>query len=168
MPNESTTLRFTFTSVDKSILGAVLEQANAVPQDVIDGLVPEAKEFFENALENAQTVYDDANANQEEVNKAWSDLLDAMHLLEFEAGDKEILLPLINIAEQLKDMLDQFKPGTTEGFEEALNAAKDVYAEENPLKADVDEAYDNLQAAIEKLEFRADMSELQSLSLIHI
>ena len=40
MPNEGTTLRFTFTSVDKSILGAVLEQANAVPQDVIDGLVP--------------------------------------------------------------------------------------------------------------------------------
>ena len=50
MPNEGTTLRFTFTSVDKSILGAVLEQANAVPQDVIDGLVPQAKEFFENAL----------------------------------------------------------------------------------------------------------------------
>ena len=163
MPNASTTLRFTFTSVDKSILGAVLEQANAVPQDVIDSLVPSAKEFFENALENAQTVYDDANANQEEVNKAWSDLLDAMHLLEFEAGDKEILLPLINIAEQLAERLDEFKPGPTEGFEEALNAAKDVYAEENPLKADVDEAYDNLQAAIEKLDFRADMSALQSL-----
>ena len=163
MPGESTTLRFTFTSVDKSILGAVLEQANAVPQDVIDGLVPQAKEFFENALENAQTVYDNANATQEEVNEAWSDLLDAMHLLEFEAGDKEVLLPLINIAEQLAERLDEFKPGTTEGFEEALNAAKDVYAEENPLKADVDEAYDNLQAAIEKLEFRADMSELQSL-----
>ena len=117
MPNEGTTLRFTFTSVDKSILGAVLEQANAVPQDVIDGLVPQAKEFFENALENAQTVYDDANANQEEINKAWSDLLDAMHLLEFEAGDKEILLPLINLAEQLAERLDEFKPGTTEGFE---------------------------------------------------
>ena len=162
MPNEGTTLRFTFTSVDKSILGAVLEQANAVPQDVIDGLVPEAKEFFENALENAQTVYDNANATQEEVNEAWSDLLDAMHLLEFEAGDKETLLPLINIAEQLKDMLDQFKPGTTEGFEEALDAAKDVYAEEDALKADVDEAYDNLQAAIDKLEMRADMSILQN------
>ena len=152
MPNEGTTLRFTFTSVDKSILGAVLEQANAVPQEVIDGLVPQAKEFFENALENAQTVYGNANATQEEVNEAWSDLLDAMHLLEFEAGDKEVLLPLINIAEQLAERLDEFKPGTTEGFEEALNAAKDVYAEENPLKADVDEAYDNLQAAIEKLE----------------
>ena len=163
MPNEGTTLRFTFTSVDKSILGAVLEQANAVPQDVIDGLVPEAKEIFTNALTNAQTVYGNVNATQEEVNEAWSDLLDAMHLLEFEAGDKEVLLPLINIAEQLAERLDEFKPGSTEGFEEALNAAKDVYAEENPLKADVDEAYDNLQAAIEKLEFRADMSELQSL-----
>ena len=162
MPNEGTTLRFTFTSVDKSILGAVLEQANAVPQDVIDGLVPEAKEIFENALAKAQEVYNDANATEAEVKEAWSDLLDAMHLLEFEAGDKETLLPLINIAEQLKDMLDQFKPGTTEGFEEALNAAKDVYAEENPLKADVDEAYDNLQAAIDKLEMRADMSILQN------
>ena len=146
-----------------------------MPQDVIDSLVPSAKEFFENALAKAQEVYEDAAATEEEVKAAWSDLLDAMHLLEFEAGDKETLLPLINIAEQLKDMLDQFKPGTTEGFEKALNAAKDVYAEKNPLKADVDEAYDNLQAAIEKLEFRADMSELQSLvdeantlSLIHI
>ena len=163
MPGEGTTLRFTFTSVDKSILGIVLEEANAVPQDVIDSLVPSAKEFFENALAKAQEVYDDAAATEAEVKEAWSDLLDAMHLLEFEAGDKETLLPLINIAEQLKDMLDQFKPGTTEGFEEALDAAKDVYAEENPLKADVDEAYDNLQAAIEKLEMCADMSELQSL-----
>ncbi|WP_195451344.1 NPCBM/NEW2 domain-containing protein [Anaeromassilibacillus sp. 1001302B_160321_C8] len=163
MPGESTTLRFTFTSVDKSILGIVLEEANAVPQDVIDSLVPSAKEFFENALAKAQEVYEDAAATEEEVKEAWSDLLDAMHLLEFEAGDKETLLPLINIAEQLAERLDEFKPGTTEGFEEALNAAKDVYAEENPLKADVDEAYDNLQAAIEKLEFRADMSELQSL-----
>ena len=162
MPGESTTLRFTFTSVDKSILGIVLEEANAVPQDVIDSLVPSAKEFFENALAKAQEVYEDAAATEEEVKEAWSDLLDAMHLLEFEAGDKETLLPLINIAEQLKEMLDQFKPGTTEGFEEALDAAKDVYAEEDALKADVDEAYDNLQAAIDKLEMRADMSILQN------
>ena len=162
MPGESTTLCFTFTSVDKSILGIVLEEANAVPQDVIDSLVPSAKEFFENALAKAQEVYEDAAATEEEVKEAWSDLLDAMHLLEFEAGDKETLLPLINIAEQLKDMLDQFKPGTTEGFEEALDAAKDVYAEEDALKADVDEAYDNLQAAIDKLEMRADMSILQN------
>ncbi|WP_195560798.1 InlB B-repeat-containing protein, partial [Anaeromassilibacillus sp. D41t1_190614_C2] len=105
MPGESTTLCFTFTSVDKSILGIVLEEANAVPQDVIDSLVPSAKEFFENALAKAQEVYDDADATEEEVKEAWSDLLDAMHLLEFEAGDKETLLPLINIAEQLKDML---------------------------------------------------------------
>ena len=162
MPGESTTLCFTFTSVDKSILGIVLEEANAVPQDVIDSLVPSAKEFFENALAKAQEVYEDAAATEAEVKEAWSDLLDAMHLLEFEAGDKETLLPLINIAEQLKDMLDQFKPGTTEGFEEALDAAKDVYAEEDALKADVDEAYDNLQAAIDKLEMRADMSILQN------
>ena len=100
-------------------------------RDVIDSLVPSAKEFFENALAKAQEVYEDAAATEEEVKEAWSDLLDAMHLLEFEAGDKETLLPLINIAEQLKDMLDQFKPGTTEGFEEALDAAKDVYAEED-------------------------------------
>ena len=124
--------------------------------------MPSAKEFFENALAKAQEVYEDAAATEEEVKEAWSDLLDAMHLLEFEAGDKETLLPLINIAEQLKDMLDQFKPGTTEGFEEALDAAKDVYAEEDALKADVDEAYDNLQAAIDKLEMRADMSILQN------
>lgn len=163
MPNESTSLRFIFAKVNKSILEVVLEQANAVPQNVIDRLVPEVKEFFTKARTDAQTVYDNVGATQEEVNKAWSDLLDAMHLLEFEAGDQEILLPLINIAEQLAERLDEFKPSTTAGFEEALEAAKEVYGEENPLKVDVDEAYGNLQAAIEKLENRADTSELQGL-----
>ena len=63
--------------------------------------------------------------------EAWSDLLDAMHLLEFEAGDKETLLPLINIAEQLKEHAGSSSSrAATEGFEEALDAAKDVYAEE--------------------------------------
>ena len=47
MPGESTTLRFTFTSVDKSILGIVLEEANAVPQDVIDKTIAKYLEAYE-------------------------------------------------------------------------------------------------------------------------
>ena len=43
------------------------------------------------------------------------------------------------------------------------NEAKDVYAEENPLKAEVDKAYENLQKAIENLKYRADLSVLQTV-----
>ncbi|WP_085531065.1 beta-L-arabinofuranosidase domain-containing protein, partial [Anaeromassilibacillus sp. Marseille-P3371] len=158
MPNESASLRFTFTKVDKDILKIVLDEANNVTQEDIDRLVPEVRELFVNARTNAQEVYDDPAATQEEVNQAWDELLEAMHLLEFEEGDKEVLLPLIEIAEQLAEKLDAFKPSSTEGFEEALNEAKDVYAEENPLKAEVDKAYENLQKAIENLKYRADLS----------
>ena len=163
MPNESASLRFTFTKVDKDILKIVLDEANKVTQEDIDRLVPEVREIFVNARTNAQEVYDDPAATQEEVNKAWDELLKAMHLLEFEEGDKEVLLPLIEIAEQLAEKLDAFKPSSTEGFEEALNEAKDVYAEENPLKAEVDKAYENLQKAIENLKYRADLSALQTV-----
>ena len=163
MPNESASLRFTFTKVDKDILKIVLDEANNVTQEDIDRLVPEVRELFVNARTNAQEVYDDPAATQEEVNKAWSELLEAMHLLEFEEGDKEVLLPLIEIAEQLAEKLDAFKPSSTEGFEEALSEAKDVYAEENPLKAEVDKAYENLQKAIENLKYRADLSALQTV-----
>ena len=163
MPNESASLRFTFTKVNKDILKIVLDEANNVTQEDIDRLVPEVRELFVNARTNAQDAYDDPAATQEEVNKAWSELLEAMHLLEFEEGDKEVLLPLIEIAEQLAEKLDAFKPSSTEGFEEALNEAKDVYAGEHPLKAEVDEAYENLQKAIEKLEYRADLSALQTV-----
>lgn len=163
MPNESASLRFTFTNVNKGILKIVLDEANDISQETIDNLVPEVKERFENARGNAQTIYDDPAASQDKVDKAWRELLNAMHLLEFVEGDKEVLLPLIEVAEQLTERLDAFKPGTTEGFEEALDTAKDVYAEEHPLKADVDKAYEGLQKAIEKLAFRADMTVLQSV-----
>ena len=77
MPNESASLRFTFTKVDKDILKIVLDEANKVTQEDIDRLVPEVREIFVNARTNAQEVYDDPTATQEEVNKAWDELLKA-------------------------------------------------------------------------------------------
>ena len=105
----------------------VLDEANKVTQEDIDRLVPEVRELFVNARTNAQEVYDDPTATQEEVNKAWGELLEAMHLLEFEEGDKEVLLPLIEIAEQLAEKLDVFKPSSTEGL--------DVYKRKALLKS---------------------------------
>ena len=58
MPNESASLRFTFTKVDKDILKIVLDEANKVTQEDIDRLVPEVREIFVNARTNAQEVYD--------------------------------------------------------------------------------------------------------------
>ncbi|MBS6234527.1 MAG: NPCBM/NEW2 domain-containing protein, partial [Clostridiales bacterium] len=49
MPNESASLRFTFTKVDKDILKIVLDEANNVTQEDIDRLVPEVRELFVNA-----------------------------------------------------------------------------------------------------------------------
>ena len=126
MPDEKTTLRFTFTNVDKSILKTVLDQANAVPQEVVDNLISNVKKQFIAVRENAQTVYDNDKATQEEVQQAWNALLDAMHLLEFQGGDKEVLAPIIASAEEILENAENFTPSSVEDLRDALDAAKEV------------------------------------------
>ena len=162
MPNENTSLRFAFTNVNKGILEVVLNEALAVPQETIDKLVPSVKKQFTDALNNAQTVYDDEAATQKEVDKAWNDLMDAMHLLAFEGGNKEVLGPAINTAEELLKNAENFTPDSAKALEEALEAAKEVYGQDEPLKVDVDKAFDDLQKAIDGIVVRADFSLLQN------
>ncbi|WP_050698427.1 alpha-L-fucosidase [Anaeromassilibacillus senegalensis] len=161
MPNESAILRFTFSRVDKSILEAVLEVANEVTDEELNELIFSVREQFIDAREQAQKIYKDPAATEEQVDKAWKDLIDAMHLLSFKEGDKTVLDSLVQIAELID--LEKFTPKSQEGFAEALTAAQEICDSDEALEQDVKEAYDTLYEVIINLEFKADMASLQTL-----
>ena len=162
MPNESAILCFTFSRVDKSILEAVLEVANEVTDEELDELIVSVREQFIDAREQAQKIYADPAATEKQIDKAWKDLIDALHLLSFKEGDKAVLESLVQIAELIN--LEKFTPKSQEGFAETLAAAQDLCDSEEALEEDVKEAYDALYEAIINLEFKADMATLQALT----
>ena len=161
MPDQNKVLRFTFQLVRKDLLGVVLEKAEAVTKEELDKLVPSVQKKFTTALKNAQSVYADLNATQAEVDEAWKDLIDAMHYLNFEKGEKEALEELVHTAEQVK--LDEFTPSSQTAFTEALEAARAICAEDEVLKEEVENAYQALHDAIMALVRKADFSALQVL-----
>ena len=162
MPNENTKLYFQFAVVNKTILEAALDVANAVTEEELAGLADTARENFLEARAAAQEVYEDDGATQAQVNAAWKCLIEAIQYLEFEKGDVDSLGKLLEIASEIDPEL--FTESSYEGFEEAYQSAQDVYAQGgDALKADVEEAYQALEDALNRLVFRADLSSLQSL-----
>ena len=159
MPNDKASLRFVFTSVNKSILETLLEKANEVTDKQLAGLVGSVSKRFIAARDNAKAVYEDDSATQEEVNEAWKELLDAMHYLSFEEGTKDELKYWLDYAAELD--LDNFTPKSLEGYAEALAYAEEIYNDEGEtLKAEVEKAAKNLQEAILRLEFKANTEVL--------
>ena len=62
--------------VDKHILQYVIEQAIAKKDtDEYKNVIPAVKESYDKALEEAQAVYNDPNASQEEVNQAYAEMI---------------------------------------------------------------------------------------------
>ena len=155
-------LYFQFAVVNKTILEAALDVANAVTEEELAGLADTARENFLEARAAAQEVYEDDGATQAQVNAAWKCLIEAIQYLEFEKGDVDSLGKLLEIASEIDPEL--LTESSYEGFEEAYQSAQDVYAQGgDALKADVEEAYQALEDALNRLVFRADLSSLQSL-----
>ena len=75
-------------AADKTALSIAIDMAKEVTQEQLDRLVPVVADEFKAALEDAQTVYDNAKATQEEVNNAFDRLAKVMQMLEFYKGDK--------------------------------------------------------------------------------
>ena len=156
------TLEFTFTVVDKQILRNVIATAEGLAGgDEYNAAIPTVQKIFDNALQAAKDVEADHAATQDAINGAWSDLLDAIHLLGFAEGDTTELEELLAIA----GMLDEagYTPSSWSVLQKAMDAAQEVLADEEPLQADVEEAYDALYDALTNLDLVADTSKLQAV-----
>ncbi len=148
---------------NKTILDKVITEANRLKgTEEYTNAIPAVKESFDKVLADAQAVYDNPSATQKEVDTAWMNLIEEIHKLGFQKGDKTALQELYD---QVKDIdLSQYRDGAAkENFKTALVNAETVLADENALQNEIDKAYNDLKSAYEALEKLADKSQLKAL-----
>ena len=163
MPDTDSHLHFAFDMVNKTILRQTIAIAeNLVEGDEYANAVESVQKAIDRALEQAKSIYENTASTQEQVNKAWAKLLDALHYLSFEQGDLTELGNLIELAESIDT--SEFTSETVEAFQAALEAAQEVYDDGNDaLAVDVEKAWQNLYDAMLGLIHQADKSGLHTV-----
>lgn len=126
-----------------------------------EGVVDSAVKNFEEAKAAAKAVLDNAYASQDEINTAWSNLVDAIHGLGLLQGDKTNLKMLIDMAEAMDE--SKYVDTNWKQLVDALEAAKNVYNDGDAMEEDVQPAADALLDAILAQRFKADKSILEDL-----
>ncbi|WP_279160867.1 glycosyl hydrolase family 95 catalytic domain-containing protein [Thomasclavelia cocleata] len=136
--------------VSKIALQIAVEMAGNVTAEDLDKVVPAVVTEFNAALEEARAILANDNATQEEVDASFARLSVAMHMLEFLKGDKAELQDLVDSTADLVE--GNYTEESWSALQDALTEANTVLNNENAMQEEVDEAYDNLQAAINGLE----------------
>ena len=131
-----------------------------------EGVVPAVADRFNAAVANGQAILDrvyagDYTVTQAMVDQSWSDIITMMQYLSFKQGDKSDLEAVIRMAEGLD--LSKYIESTLDGFEEALTAANDVYADENAMQDDVDQAWRTLLKEMSEMRLTPDKDALAAL-----
>ena len=145
---------------DKSLLEYAYSYA--LEQDA-SNLIPTVAAKFEAAMANAKAVLDDVNVSQTEVNAAFDQLVEAIHMLDFTRGDKTMLGLLIDRADGMMVEADKYVTDTWQQLVDALAKAKDVYADEDAMDSEIQPVVDELLSAILAQRFKADKSILEDL-----
>ncbi len=138
------------TGVDKSALQAAIEKAEAANKD---DYTEDAWNALQEALEKAKDVFNDPDANQDDVNDALENLEKALEDTkdaESTKADKTALQAEYDEDIQLNE--DDYTPDTWKPFKEALEKAKEVLDDDEATQDDVDEALAKLQEAKKNLE----------------
>ena len=137
-------------TVSKTALSIAVEMASNVTEADLENVVPAVVTEFNAALEEARAILANDKATQEEVDASFARLATAMHMLEFLKGDKAELQDLVDSTAELVE--GNYTEESWSALQEALTNANTVLNNENAMQEEVDEAYDNLQAAINGLE----------------
>ena len=139
-----------YNPVNKQALSVAVEMASAVTEADLENVVPAVVEEFNAALDAARIVLEDERAKQDAIDSAFERLANAMHMLEFFKGDKALLQNLVDSTADLVE--ENYTEESWSALQEALTKADEVLNNVNAMQEEVDEAYDNLQAAINGLE----------------
>ena len=130
---------------DKTALKIAVDLANAITDEDLDKVIPAVANEFIAARDEANTVYNDISATQEEVNNAFDRLASIMQKLEFFKGDKTALKAFIDKVSGLEG--SKYTEATWTPFNDALTAATNVYNDENAMQEEVNTVYNDLVTA---------------------
>lgn len=140
---------------NKTILKAVYDYATKAKQgSEYAGVIGSVKASFDAAYAEAERIYRDEKATQEDVDGAWKELMKEIHKLGFQAGDKKQLELLLFESDKI-DLSRYVEAGQKE-YTEAAAKAEACYNDADALKEDVQEAVDKLLHAMMNLRLKAD------------
>ena len=148
---------------DKTALKIAVDLANAITDEDLDKVIPAVANEFKAARDEANAVYNNVSATQDEVNNAFDRLAKAMHMLDFKQGDKTALKAFIDKVSGLEADKDKYTIDTWAAFDKELDEANVVYADENAMQEEVNNAYKELVTAFLNLRLIPDKSLLEEL-----
>ena len=132
-------------TVAKENLLAAINTANGKLAQT-DAYTPASLEALQNAVDEAQTVYNKADATQTEVDNAKANVEAKLAALKAKAK-KDALNLAITAAEGDAALVDKYTEESIEKLQKAIKEAKEVLADENASQEEVDAAEKAVQAA---------------------
>lgn len=132
-------------TVAKENLLAAINTANEKLAQT-DAYTPASLETLQNAVDEAQTVYNKADATQTEVDNAKANVEAKIAALK-EKADKSALRLAVTAAEGEAALTDKYTEESIAALQTAINAANAVLADDNATQADVDAQVEAVNAA---------------------
>ncbi|WP_288146772.1 LamG-like jellyroll fold domain-containing protein [Thomasclavelia cocleata] len=149
LDNYKTDIPLAKKETDYSKLQEAVDEAEVILAQT-DLYTKDSLDLYELEVNKAKDVLNNSQATQEEVDASFARLATAMHMLEFLKGDKTELQDLVDSTADLVE--GNYTEESWSALQDALTEANAVLNNENAMQEEVDEAYDNLQAAINGLE----------------
>lgn len=149
-------------TVAKENLLAAINTANEKLAQ-IDAYTPASLEALQNAVDEAQTVYNKADATQTEVDNAKANVEAKIAALK-EKADKSALRLAVKAAEGEATLTDKYTEESIAALQTAIDAANRVLADDNATQAEVDaqvEAVNAAKAALEEKKAPVVKEELE-------
>ncbi|KAA8753908.1 S-layer homology domain-containing protein [Paenibacillus sp. UASWS1643] len=157
--------------IDKAKLKAKIDEINGKTETGEldkEAYTPESWQTLQDALEVAQSVFDDEDATPEQVEKAYQDLVDAQENLTKEPGTGIDTSALKSEYDRIKaeNLTEaEYTPGSWAALDNAMNEAERVLNNPTATQAQVDQALQDLTDARTGLTkvIGTDTSTLQTL-----
>lgn len=149
-------------TVAKENLLAAINTANEKLAQT-DAYTPSSLEALQNAVDEAQTVYNKADATQTEVDNAKANVEAKIAALK-EKADKSALRLAVKAAEGEAALTDKYTEESIAALQTAIDAANRVLADDNATQAEVDaqvEAVNAAKAALEEKKAPVVKEELE-------
>lgn len=149
-------------TVAKENLLAAINTANEKLAQT-DAYTPASLEALQNAVDEAQTVYNKADATQTEVDNAKANVEAKIAALK-EKADKSALRLAVKAAEGEAALTDKYTEESIAALQTAIDAANRVLADDNATQAEVDaqvEAVNAAKAALEEKKAPVVKDELE-------
>ncbi|WP_415336983.1 alpha-N-acetylglucosaminidase TIM-barrel domain-containing protein [Clostridium perfringens] len=149
--------------IDKAQLEEIISSIESKLENAEGVYIPNAIEELKKALDKAKEVLNNEGANEEDINKAISDLTEAEANFELsKVPNKDELNSEIERAYDVLEKLKGFEhlEGIKIKLEDAILEAERVKNDENSLKVDVDKVLGELKIVIEEALKAIDSSEV--------